>query len=380
MGSSIVSTSGSFFVEVPIISTMTPSFGPDGTGVSITGSGFGPYAGTATSLLLNGTTVPLAVWNDTNIVWTVPAGFPDGTYPVVVQLSPADGGSVMSASATFTVGTGMGIQSFAALTTPPLAAHPDWYFAGGMNLPATQDNRIQTPSQAAVTVSSGALAKDTVVTVANARALYASARAAALADAGLGAAGEAISFGPEGTQFAKPVTITLPYDANLVPPGLAGTLAINYFDPRAKTWTPLDTTVDTTRHLLSAKTSHFSLYQPLGVGIGLASAAQDVFGLRAFYVFPNPARGTRLATVRIQPGLADSVEVHVYDVTGRKVHSSSDFKFSVADDGNGLGAQDTYDHVWDLSGVGSGVYTYAITAKKAGQKDIHATGKIGVVK
>ncbi|HXS99087.1 MAG TPA: IPT/TIG domain-containing protein [Elusimicrobiota bacterium] len=368
-----------FYVSVPVIATMTPSFGPDGTGVSINGSGFGPYAGAATSLLLNGTTVPLAVWNDANIVWTVPDGFPDGTYPLVVQLSPADGGIVQSASATFTVGGGSGIQSFAALATP-LSAHPDWYFAGGMNLPAAQDNRIQTPSLAAVTVSSGALAKDTVVTVANARALHEADREVALKSAGLGAAGEAISFGPEGTQFAKPVTIQLPYDPNLVPPGLAGTLAIGYFDPAAKAWTPLDTIVDTTRHLLSAKTSHFSLYQPLGVGIGLASAAQDVFGLRAFYVFPNPARGTKLATFRVQPGLADSVEVRVYDVTGRKVHSSANFTSSLLDDGNGLGAQDTYDHVWDLSGVGSGVFTYVITAKKGGQKDIHASGKVGVVK
>jgi hypothetical protein len=50
------------------------------------------------------------------------------------------------------------------------------------------------------------------------------------------------------------------------------------------------------------------------------------------------------------------------------------------DDGNGLGAQDTYDHVWDVSGVGSGVYTYVLTAKKSGQTDIHKSGKIGVVK
>lgn len=288
----------------------------------------------------------------------------------------------MSAAATFTVGSGLGTSSL-ALAAPlatPLAAHPDWYFAGGMNLPATQDNRIQTPSLAAVTISSGALAKDTVVTVANGRAIDPADRAAALARAGLGAAGEPISFGPEGTQFAHPVTIELPYDPNLVPPGLVATLSINYYDPAAKTWTPLDTTVDATRHLLSAKTSHFSLYQPLGAGIGVATAAQDVFGLRAAYVFPNPVRGVSVVKIRIQPGLADSVEVHIYDVAGRRVHASSDFTFSLTDDGNGLGVQDTYDHIWDVSGVGSGVYTYVITAKKAGQHDIHATGKIGVIK
>jgi hypothetical protein len=71
-------------------------------------------------------------------------------------------------------------------------------------------------------------------------------------------------------------------------------------------------------------------------------------------------------------------------MTGRKLHSSSDFRLNNGlagfDDLNGLGAQLTYDHVWDVSGVGSGVYTFVITAKKAGEADIHVSGKIGVVK
>jgi hypothetical protein len=115
---------------------------------------------------------------------------------------------------------------------------------------------------------------------------------------------------------------------------------------------------------------------PAGFGV---AASIDVFGLRTAYVFPNPVRGTRQATIRIEPGLADSVEVHVYDVTGRHVHSSSDFRLTVGPDPV-LGTQDIYDHVWDISGVGSGVYTYVITAKKSGSADIHVSGKIGVVK
>ena len=374
VGSSTVATFPlPFFVELPVISSFTPTYGPDGTGVSITGYGFGPYAGSNTTLLLNGTAVPLAVWNDTNIVWTVPAGFPDGTYPLVVVLTPPDGGSVASASATFTVGSGSGVSAFSQAAAVPLAAHPDWYFAGGMNLPATQNNQILTPSLAAVTISSGALAKNTVVTLVNGRALYSSDRAAALSKAGMGAAGEAIDFGPEGTQFSSPVTIQLPYDPNLVPPGQAVTLAINYYDPVAKTWTPLATTVDSTRYVLTAKTSHFSLYQPLGPGIGVL-AGNPVFALYGYYVFPNPVRGTRQATIRIEPGQADSVEVRVYDLTGRNVHASSAFTQGTAD------GQISFDHVWDISGVGSGVYTYVITATKSGQADIHASGKVGIVK
>jgi hypothetical protein len=143
----------------------------------------------------------------------------------------------------------------------------------------------------------------------------------------------------------------------------------------------MPSTVDPVRHVVVALTSHFSLYQPLGVGVGPAATADTTFGLKAVYVFPNPARGVRSVTFRVQPGQADSVSVRVYDLAGRKIHESSDFTVNSSyDDGNGLGAQITYDHVWDISGVGSGVYYYVITAKKAGHADLHKSGRVGVVK
>ncbi len=136
---------------------------------------------------------------------------------------------------------------------------------------------------------------------------------------------------------------------------------------------------------MRAKTTHFSLYQVFtGTATPAATlplAADASFGLKAAYAFPNPARGAGAVTIRIQPGLADSVQVNVYDVSGRKVHSSSNFRdLGAFNDGNGLGAQFTYEHVWDLSGVGSGVYTFVVTATKGGERDIHRSGKIGVVK
>ncbi|MBI5200618.1 MAG: T9SS type A sorting domain-containing protein, partial [Elusimicrobia bacterium] len=251
---------------------------------------------------------------------------------------------------------------------------------GDLTLPAAEGGRIQTPSQAAVDVPPGALDQDTEITLARGRDLFKSDRAAALDRDRLGAGGEAISFGPEGTQFSRPVTIELPYDPALVPPGSIANLAVHYYDPSAKTWTALASRVDPARHVVSAQTTHFSLYQPLGRGIG-PMAADASFGFKAAYVFPNPVRGVSSVTIRVQPGQADSVEVRVYDLSGRKIYSSSNFTNQGAlDDGNGLGAQFTYDHVWDISGVGSGVYQYVITAKKSGQADIHKTGKLGVIK
>ncbi|MEK7382001.1 MAG: hypothetical protein AAB262_01795, partial [Elusimicrobiota bacterium] len=136
---------------------------------------------------------------------------------------------------------------------------------------------------------------------------------------------------------------------------------------------------------IKAKTPHFSLYQVLG-STGPATAAVPLsadasFGFKDMYAFPNPVRGQGPVTIRVQPGLADSITVRVYDVSGRKVHESSNFSDrGPFDDGNGKGPQYTYDHAWDVSGVGSGVYTYIVVAKKAGQADIRKTGRVGVIK
>ena len=196
-------------------------------------------------------------------------------------------------------------------------------------------------------------------------------------------ASEEVQYGPEGTIFSVPVTLTLSYDSARA--ALAGLdedrLKVHYWNPTLGDWQVLDSVVDKVAKTVSARTTHFSVYQAMGAGgIGVAAGEDPTFGLKAAYAFPNPVRGASAVTIRIQPGLADGVDVRVYDLSGRKVHSSSAFTLNQLDDGNGLGSQYTYDHVWDVSGVGSGVYTYVITAKKAGQADIRKTGRVGVIK
>ncbi|MEW5883723.1 MAG: hypothetical protein AB1725_05820 [Armatimonadota bacterium] len=196
------------------------------------------------------------------------------------------------------------------------------------------------------------------------------------------AVSEEVQYGPEGTTFSTPVTLTIPYDPALIASrGIKEeSLKVYYWNPTLKDWEAMPSTVDKTAKTVSAQTSHFSSYQIGGLG-GIGVAALDDFGLRDGYAFPNPSRNGASVTFRLQPGSVDSIEVRVYDVSGRKIHSSSDFRFRGAiDDGNGKGAQNTYDHIWDVSGVGSGVYTYVMTAKKAGQTDIRKTGKVGVIR
>lgn len=190
-------------------------------------------------------------------------------------------------------------------------------------------------------------------------------------------------FGPPGTVFAMPVTLSLPYDPALISAqGIdESVLGVHYWNPVSKAWEALPSTIDRANHTVSANTTHFSLYQVMGAGGIRLAAADTSFGLKAVYAFPNPARGVGSITIRVQPGQADSLSVRVYDLAGRKVHESSDFVDRGAlDDGNGAGAQFTYDHAWDISGVASGLYEYALTVKRAGASDIHRTGKVAVIK
>ena len=108
--------------------------------------------------------------------------------------------------------------------------------------------------------------------------------------------------------------------------------------------------------------------------------ADSAFLFHDYYAFPSPSRRGHPVTIRLQVGVADSVDVHIFDISGAPVNRGSPNSPQIIDDGNGKGLQYTYDYLWDVSGVGSGIYVFAITAKKAGQADIHKIGKVGVLK
>jgi len=243
--------------------------------------------------------------------------------------------------------------------------------------------KVERDDGAGVTVPKGALAADLEITVGKGdENLDKEQKTAKRQEMKIQAVSEEVQYGPEGTTFNTPVTLTLPYDANLIASlGIKeDELKVYYWNPTLKDWQAMPSTVDKQNKTVNAQTTHFSAYQVGGLG-GIGVAALDDFGLRDGYAFPNPSRNGSAVTFRMQPGSVDSIEVRVYDVSGRKIHSSSNFRFLGAiDDGNGKGVQNTYDHAWDVSGVGSGVYTFVMTARKAGQSDIRKTGKVGVIK
>lgn len=247
---------------------------------------------------------------------------------------------------------------------------------------------VRAKDRAAVVIPEGAATGGVAVTVSTPKTsdLIENRRQASVESRkGLVAAAVGVQYGPHGTQFAKPVTLELPYDRAILPRGLSETdLAVHYWNPVLGDWEKLESSVDARDQVVRAQTTHFSLYRIFGGGSAASAPAMandPSFAVKAAYAFPNPSRHSAPVAIRIQPGLADSVSVRVYDLAGRLVHESSDFRNRGGfDDGNGFGSQFTFDHNWDVSGVASGVYNFVVTGRKAGASDIKATGKVGVIK
>ncbi|MFA6029572.1 MAG: kelch repeat-containing protein [Elusimicrobiota bacterium] len=373
------STPHAFEVLVPRIDTMTPDGGQGGTAFTLAGAGFGPYAGSASRVLFGGTPAALSLWNDTAIRGVVPSALAVGTYTVVVERTPS-GGTVRSNEVLFTLGAPVG---GAALRLSPETAEPvrpDWHYEARLALPAAEGGRIETPARAAVELPANALDEEKELTIAKAAASGSQngVRASAQAREGIAPAGPAIEFGPEGTEFKAPVIIELPYSPKDLAAGQSEDgVAVHYWDPTAKAWVALLSEVDKARRTVRARTTHFSLYQPMAAAPRV-SAASESFALREVYVFPNPARAGAKPTFHVEVGPADTLAIRVYDVSGALVHEHEmTGPPGVVDDG--AGPEYAFEYVWE-GRIPSGVYFYAVEAKKAGQGSLRKTGKLGVVR
>src|SRR5258708_25748980 len=75
--------------QAPTITGMSPSSGPVGVPITLTGTNFGASQGTST-VSLNGTTAVATSWSNTTIVAVVPTGASSGTFTVTVNGQPAN--------------------------------------------------------------------------------------------------------------------------------------------------------------------------------------------------------------------------------------------------------------------------------------------------
>ncbi|CAN5529454.1 hypothetical protein BH09GEM1_BH09GEM1_00480 [soil metagenome] len=109
---------------------------------------------------------------------------------------------------------------------------------------------------ATVVIPAGALAGNTAVTVAPATSVP--------ANAGL-VAGSAFNFGPTGTTFTVPVTITIKYDPTTLPANVPES-SLRLYTAEGSDWTMISgSTVNATAHTVTGATTHFSTFAPLGV-------------------------------------------------------------------------------------------------------------------
>jgi len=117
--------------------------------------------------------------------------------------------------------------------------------------------------------------------------------------------------------------------------------------------------------------------RPIAVLSAQPQAADDTFRLGEVYCFPNPAKRTDPA-FHIETGLADKIELKIYDVAGDLVHETSlTGRPQVIDDGQG--AQYAYEYLWSVKNTGSGVYIFSVTARK-GDKTLRKSGRCAIIK
>lgn len=116
-GGIVQSQALAFTVSTPTAFSMSPSSGPIGLPFTINGESFGNYSAVYTGVLINGATVPLTLWTDTQIKGTIPGNLAPGQYPVVVGRMTSDGGMVGSNALTFEV-VGVNVASMTPVAGP----------------------------------------------------------------------------------------------------------------------------------------------------------------------------------------------------------------------------------------------------------------------
>jgi len=108
-----------------------------------------------------------------------------------------------------------------------------------------------------------------------------------------------------------------------------------------------------------------------------AIPANPEFSLGAVYVSPNPAKGGAAPVFHMETGIADSVNIKIYTVSGLAAHEHviSGPPQTFEKDGNLVYA---YEYAWE-GAIAPGLYYYNIEAERAGQK-LKTSGMFAVVR
>jgi hypothetical protein len=103
--------------------------------------------------------------------------------------------------------------------------------------------------------------------------------------------------------------------------------------------------------------------------------ADSTFILGEVYSFPNPANNGKNPTIHIECGIADKVELKIYNIAAELVHETT-----ITEPPSVINWKYAYEYTWDISNIPSGVYIYVIQAIKSKEKDIIVTKKLAIIK
>lgn len=210
-------------------------------------------------------------------------------------------------------------------------------------------------------------------------------RSAGMKAKGVAAVSDPFEFGPHGETFEKPVAISLPYKAELLPPGAdESALKVAYWNEASGEWELLASAVSRADKLVTAETGHFSVYQvvapapvepaappaeeppvpepppaelpaaepppaelpaaepppesePPAAELPLPEApvilpptpapapapANSAFSIGNTYVFPNPAKAGARPVLHVAASGGDRLTVRVYTSSGRKAYEAT---------------------------------------------------------
>ncbi|MFH1957032.1 MAG: FlgD immunoglobulin-like domain containing protein [bacterium] len=94
------------------------------------------------------------------------------------------------------------------------------------------------------------------------------------------------------------------------------------------------------------------------------------------YSYPNPAKRGKKPTIHVECGIADKVQIKIYNIAGELVYTKelSGNEFTI------VRGKYAYEHAWNISDIASGVYLYSVKALKEGEGDITEVKKLAVIK
>ena len=99
------------------------------------------------------------------------------------------------------------------------------------------------------------------------------------------------------------------------------------------------------------------------------------FKLNDVYSYPNPAKGGVNPIIHIEVGIADTIELRIYNIAGELMNSNQ----LAGTDYIEKSSKYCYEYEWNTQSIASGVYVYLIKAQK-GVETIKVLKKIGIIK